>query len=243
MSDRSRLERRYRRLLACYPRVFRREHEEEMLMVLLACAGDGRQRPGVADSVNLLWHGLWLRLRPVTKRSVPTVFWGVRLIVLAAALELVALVTVLASEGTVHSAVLRQFAPFTAAHWAAVVHGQILPVEIGAPIAAVGWLVLAWANDHGHRWARAGVVSVSLLTVLSLLVAIGRHAATYASADLIAGIGLCVVALAAMLLIISTDSNGHYDQSRPGGDASRLDPDRPAPAPIWRGGPNARNWT
>jgi hypothetical protein len=97
MSDRVQLERRYRRLLACYPRAFRRDHEEEMLMVLLACAGAGRRRPGVADSANLL--GLWVRLRPATKRSVPTVFWSVRWMVLAAALELVALVAVLASEG------------------------------------------------------------------------------------------------------------------------------------------------
>jgi hypothetical protein len=167
MSDRSQLERRYRRLLACYPRAFRREHEEEMLMVLLASAREGRQRPGVPDSVNLLWHALWLRLRPATKRSVPSVFWGVRLMALAAALELVALVVVVASEGAVHSAVLRQLAPFSAAHWTAVVHRQIVPVEIGAPVAAAGWLVLAWANDHGHRWARAGVVLLSLMTLLA----------------------------------------------------------------------------
>jgi hypothetical protein len=31
MNDLEQLERRYRRLLACYPRHFRREHEEEML--------------------------------------------------------------------------------------------------------------------------------------------------------------------------------------------------------------------
>lgn len=214
-----------------------------MLMVLLACAREGCQRPGVPDSVNLLWHALWLRLRPATKRSVPSVFWGVRLMALAAALELVALVVVVASEGAVHSAVLRQLAPFSAAHWAAVVHGQIVQVEIGAPIAAAGWLVLAWANDHGHRWARAGVVLLSLMTLLSLLVGIGRHVAAYASADLIAGIGLCAVALAATLLIISTGSNGHYDQSRPGGHANRLGPDRRAPAPIWRAGPDAGSWT
>jgi hypothetical protein len=243
MSDQSQLEHRYRRLLACYPRAFRHEHGEEMLMVLLACAREGRQRPGVPDSVNLLWHALWLWLRPATKRSVPSVFWAVRLMVLAAVLELVALVVAVASEGAVHAAVLRQFARFNAAQWAAVVHAQIVPVEIGAPIAAAGWLVLAWANDHGHRWARAGVVSVFLLTALSLLVAIGRHAATYASADLIVGIGLCVVALGASLLIISTGSNGHYDESRSGGDAGRLGPDRQAPAPIWHGVPDTRSWT
>jgi hypothetical protein len=103
--------------------------------------------------------------------------------------------------------------------------------------------VLAWANDRGHRWARAGVVLLSSLTALSLLVAIGRHAATYASADLIAGVGLCVVALGATLLIITTDSNQHYDQPRLDGDANRPDPDRQAAAPIWRPAPDTRSWT
>jgi hypothetical protein len=120
MSDRSQLERRYRRLLACYPRAFRREHEQEMLMVLLACAGEDRQRPGAADSVDLLWHGLWLRLRPATKPSVPSVFWGVRLMVLAAALDVgpekvVQLVEAgdgwLVTEGAVWSAAIVEVEP------------------------------------------------------------------------------------------------------------------------------------
>ena len=45
MNQFAQLERRYRRLLACYPRAFRPENSEEILAVLLACAQDG-QRPG-----------------------------------------------------------------------------------------------------------------------------------------------------------------------------------------------------
>jgi hypothetical protein len=214
MTEQSELERRYRRLLACYPPAFRREHEEEILSVLLACARDGRQRPGAADSADLLLQALRFRLRPATKRSIPTVFWGVRLMILAAVLELVALVVVVASEGAVHAAVAHQFAGSSAAHWAAVVHAQVVPVEVGAPIAAAGWLVLAWANDRGRSWARAGAGLLSVLTLLSLLVAIGRHAAAFAPADLSVGIGLGAVALVATLLIISTDSNPRYDPQR-----------------------------
>jgi hypothetical protein len=44
----------YRRLLACYPRAYRRENEEEILAVLLACAHDGQQRPGLAASADLI---------------------------------------------------------------------------------------------------------------------------------------------------------------------------------------------
>ena len=45
MSDSAGLERRYLRLLACYPRAFRREHEQEILAVLMAGADEGQQRP------------------------------------------------------------------------------------------------------------------------------------------------------------------------------------------------------
>jgi hypothetical protein len=41
MTDSSGLERRYRRLLALYPRAFRTEREEEMLAVLMAGAAEG----------------------------------------------------------------------------------------------------------------------------------------------------------------------------------------------------------
>jgi hypothetical protein len=62
----ARLERGYRWLLVCYPARHRRAHGEEMIGVLLAAARDGQRRPGLGDSVNLLWGALliWLRPRP-----------------------------------------------------------------------------------------------------------------------------------------------------------------------------------
>jgi hypothetical protein len=47
MSDSADLERRYRQLLAGYPRAFRREHEQEIIAVLMAGAGEGQRRPGL----------------------------------------------------------------------------------------------------------------------------------------------------------------------------------------------------
>ncbi|MEV0428586.1 hypothetical protein [Micromonospora sp. NPDC050495] len=58
-----RLERRYRRLLACYPWEHRRTYEEEMLAVLLAGARPGQTRPDLADAANLIGGGLRARLR------------------------------------------------------------------------------------------------------------------------------------------------------------------------------------
>ncbi len=62
MSDSAGLERRYRRLLACYPRAFRRELEQEILAVLMAGADEGQQRPRPAEAANLIRHALWMRL-------------------------------------------------------------------------------------------------------------------------------------------------------------------------------------
>lgn len=63
MTDPSRLERRYRRLLAFHPKAFRREHEEEILSVLMAAAAEGQQRPRPAESADLLRNGLVMRAR------------------------------------------------------------------------------------------------------------------------------------------------------------------------------------
>ena len=63
MTDSAHLERGYRRLLACYPRAFRREHAEEVLAVLMASAPEGQKRPRLAESVDVFWSALKMRLR------------------------------------------------------------------------------------------------------------------------------------------------------------------------------------
>ncbi|WP_433350836.1 hypothetical protein ACQP25_41955 [Microtetraspora malaysiensis] len=65
----NRLEARYRRLLARYPRDHRARHEEEMIGVLLAGARPGQTRPTPADTVDLLWGAL----RVHTRRALGTV--------------------------------------------------------------------------------------------------------------------------------------------------------------------------
>ena len=48
------LERRYRRLLRCYPPSHSEVHREEMLGVLLATARPGQRAPGARQTVNLV---------------------------------------------------------------------------------------------------------------------------------------------------------------------------------------------
>ncbi|MEU8194222.1 hypothetical protein AB0C10_10610 [Microbispora amethystogenes] len=62
------LERRYRRLLAWYPRDHRVAHEEEMIGVLLAGADSGRSRPGPRESADLLLGALRLHARRIMRR-------------------------------------------------------------------------------------------------------------------------------------------------------------------------------
>ena len=62
MTDQADLERAYRRLLAWYPREFRRENEQEILAVLMAGADEGQQRPRPGEAANLIRHALWMRL-------------------------------------------------------------------------------------------------------------------------------------------------------------------------------------
>jgi hypothetical protein len=58
------LERRYRRLLACYPTEYRAEYGEEMIGVLLASTPADQDRPTRAAAIDLIGGGLrqWFRL-------------------------------------------------------------------------------------------------------------------------------------------------------------------------------------
>lgn len=62
MSASSDLERRYCRLLALYPKGFRREHEQEMLSVLMTGAADGRRWPRLAEAADLVGNAILMRL-------------------------------------------------------------------------------------------------------------------------------------------------------------------------------------
>ncbi len=58
------LEARYRRLLRWYPAEHRAVHDQEMLGVLMSGSEPDQDRPGLAESANLLLGALRIRLRP-----------------------------------------------------------------------------------------------------------------------------------------------------------------------------------
>jgi hypothetical protein len=205
VSDREDLERGYRRLLAYYPREFRRENEDEILGVLLASAPDGQRRVGVAEAADLIRGALRAWLRPL-RQCPPTVRAAVRLMYAGAVLELGYLATVIATEGSVRSAILARYPGLTAAQWHLVVLAHLLPDEIFAPVGIGLWLWMAWALGRGRYWARVVFSVIFGAATLSLLTALSQSAAIYAPADLAVGATMWLVQAAGVLLVFSKPS-------------------------------------
>jgi hypothetical protein len=69
MTHDSDLERRYRRLLACYPAAFRRERHQEILSVLMAGAEEGQRWPRLAEAADLLRSAIYMWLQTSWRTS------------------------------------------------------------------------------------------------------------------------------------------------------------------------------
>jgi hypothetical protein len=100
------LERRYSGLLAWYPAGFRREHEAEMLGVLMESATDDQRRVPLAEEADLIRGALTLRFR-VPPRAPRTVAAAVRLMWAGAAVTLAGWVSTLVTQAAVRSAMVR----------------------------------------------------------------------------------------------------------------------------------------
>jgi hypothetical protein len=209
VNDSGHLERRYRHLLACYPRTFRREHEEEILGVLLAGATDGRSRPGWGECADLITSAMWMRVRPGAPAQCRSVSVTVRLMYLGALVELCTLVTVMATLGSLKSAILQRDPGYSAAQWQAEMSGHIVPLEIEAIVATGIWLGLARARRRGHGWTRFGFAGFFAVITVGLMTGIAQHAATYARADLVAGAVLWLVALVTVVFMFRRSSASH----------------------------------
>ena len=203
------LERGYRRLLAAYPRWFRRQNEEEILAVLMACAQDDQTRPSLEAAVDLLKGAAKMRLRPRPGQP-RTVYAAVRLMWLGALAELGALLTIMATAATVREAVARSYPDGVNS---ADVH--IVVDEVAVPIVILLWLWLAWAHSKGKDPARIALVSFFGLMTLDMIGALAQGAATVAPADLIAGAVVWSIALAAVVLIFTPASNRFFRVREP----------------------------
>lgn len=201
MSNADDLERAYRRWLRCYPRAFRREHDAEMLAVLMAGATSAQRRPRAADCIDLLSGAIATRLRPRVPYTNRAVFAVVKLLYTVAVLEVATTITLLATLGQVHSNVVAGDPGLTAAAWNAVVADQIDPLAISACAAVVFLVCLAWAYGRGKRWPGIAFAIFFAATTLSLLQGLSRASFVYAPADLATASVLWLAELAVVVLV------------------------------------------
>jgi len=226
MSGPARLERGYRRLLACYPRAYRRENEEEILMVLLACARNGQRRPGLAESADLLKGAMRMRLWPAARapRTVQTAVW---LMCAGLAAQLAYLIVNVATAGSVGSAYARKYPPWAAAAVHHVVTVQVVKYEVGGAIGVGVCLLLARELVRGRNLARFAVAEVFVLDSLAQLKAIGQGAAVNAQADTAAAFVVWLAILAASVLLFTRGSSRYYRPNPRGRDLVAADPSAP----------------
>jgi hypothetical protein len=203
-TDIERLERGYRRVLACYPRSFRADSEDEILAVLLATAAEGQARVGWAEAWDLIRGAVRMRLWPAAARP-RAVRAAVKLMLAGAAAELAAMITVAVTASTVHAAVA---ARYPTAAYSATVH-QVL-VLVLAPIAIGMWLWLAWANGRGEDWARLLSAASFGLFSLVMLGNLSQHAASYAPASMIAAAIVWALGLVSVALIFTPQAWRYY---------------------------------
>jgi hypothetical protein len=200
------LERRYRRLLACYPRFFRRDSGDEILAVLMDCARPGQRWPAPGECADLLGSVVRMRLGPGRSSPPRTITRAARLMRVGAATEIAGLVIALATASSVQSALVRQHVTFLAGQW----HYLLLFIEVGVPVPCFLWLWLAWASGRGHRWARSAFVGLFGMYTLIVLSKFAAGAATYAPADLVA-VGIqWIIGLAVVLLLFSRSADTFY---------------------------------
>ena len=220
-SSSARLERAYRRLVACYPRSFRRENTEEIIAVLLATAREDQRRPSLAEAGDLLRGAARMRLGLT---SCPrSVLHAVRLMYLGALAELIALVTLLLSVGRVrsatHAAALRAVGPHAShavtqqllARVASTVNVTLIVDVSVMSVATAGWLVLAWANGKGSPLARVGAIVVCAFYAAVTIEGFSEGSTAYAPAALLAAsVAVLAIGIAAVTLLLVKQSWPYY---------------------------------
>jgi hypothetical protein len=207
MSEQANLERRYRRLLGYYPRAFRRENEEEIVTVLLACAQEDQQRPGLAASADLIKGAMRARLRPAQGRPRAARI-AIRLMCAGVVAEIAHLMTVAMTAGSVRSAVGAAYPGLAAAQ-----HTVTVNLVIDYTVTSIGiavWMVLTWALMRGSATARGGLAAFCCALILYMLFALSQGSAVYAPADVIAGGTVLLIALTACMLLFTGASGRSY---------------------------------
>jgi hypothetical protein len=156
------LERRYLRLLRCYPPSHREFHREEMLGVLLAAARPGQRTPGLGQAVNLAACGLVIRVRRIPG-------W----LAAGAGQDALAVVSLIAPAVVLILLALGRGAMDAAAAARVPFWGPPFPPSVGQFVVVMtAWLAVVLLGLTGCRGAAAVIAAISLtLAWLAVLTA------------------------------------------------------------------------
>ena len=211
IADTPGLERGYRRLVAFYPRSFRRENGDEIIAVLLATAAPGQRRPGPAETLDLLRGAARMRLG--LSRSPRTVLYAVRLMYLGALAEIGTLITLVVTWQATRGAVLAhnpavQDRPNALSSLQTVFTADVVVLVL----AIVFWLVLAWANGRGYQIGRLAALFCLLFNTLGVGTDLAEGVARYAPFTVAASGVTWAIGFAAVVLTCWKQSWAYYDR-------------------------------
>ena len=203
------LERGYRRLLACYPRSFRRENEEEILAVLIATSYSGQLRPSLAESADLL-NGA-VRMHLGLSRAPRSVMDAVRLMCLGAAAELGVLITLLVTASSIRAAAVHHY-PQIAVQVTRLVNVDIAADLVVLPVAILAWLWVAWGNGRGSQWARLAALGAVSLNTVAMILNLAQGTAVVAPAAMIVSGVAWAIGVAAVICMLHKLSWPYYEK-------------------------------
>jgi hypothetical protein len=207
------LERGYRRLVACYPRWFRKENEDEIIAVLLATASGGQRRPGLAESFDLVRGAV--RMHMGLSRAPRSVLIAVRLMCLGAAVELAALATTLVTWGSIRAHAVARY-PQYAAQVTRLVNDDVTADMVILPILVLAWVWVAWGNGRGSQLARVAAIVFGALYTGVMGLHLSEGVALMAPAAVIVSGVAWALGMGAVAFILAPRSWPYYERKRPG---------------------------
>jgi hypothetical protein len=209
MSESTELERAYRRLIACYPRWFRRENEEEIVTVLLATAPDGQRRPGIAESADLVKGAI--RMRMGLSRTPRTVLNAARLMYLGAVAEFAVVIVLWLTEGSIRGAVSHRYPQLTVTQLGGLNTLFTFELSVGS-LLVVLWLFMAWAVGTGSQLARVAAIFCFSLSTLGIIIDLSTGSPQFAPAAFTGGCVLWLIGFAAIVNLFRKQSRAYYER-------------------------------
>jgi hypothetical protein len=161
------LERRYLRLLRCYPPSHRAFHREEMLGVLLATARPGQRTPGLGQTVNLAACGLAIRVRRIPGWLAADA--GQDALAVVSLIAPAVVFILLALGWAVNAAAGARVLPRVPV-WTPLLPVPVLPFSGESVVVMIAWLAVVVLGLTGRQRTAAKIAFISLtLALLALL--------------------------------------------------------------------------